>query len=194
MTCSAKEIALNAAMSRAAYGWRPVDEAMVVEVVVIVSGEAGWLGARSHYERSRAEGSLARCDPEPALQPFAPRPAHAQPHAALHLQLVVATAATMQRLHQFEPHDHRPMHAHEAVGIEPILERLHGLADHEAAIAHVQLSIRTRSTDVIDLRNRNRLHLPVCLHRDALQILRARCTGPRHRRPRTGLALAQHRE
>src|SRR5665213_196478 len=159
MTCNAKTIALNAAIGRAASGWR-----MVVEVVVIVSGESGWFGARIPYEPSPGEGSLARRDPEPALQPLAPRPAHAQSHATLHLQLVVATAAPMQRLHQIEPHDHRPMHAHEAVGIEPILERLHRLADHAAAIAHVQLSIRTRSTDVIDLRNRNRLHLPVCLH------------------------------
>ena len=58
----------------------------------------------------------------------------------------------------------------------------------------MQLRIRARSTDVIDLRNRNRLHLPVRLHRDALQILRARCTGPQHRRARARLALVQHRE
>ena len=76
MTCSAKMIALNAAMLRDASGWR-----IVVEFVVIGSGESGWLGARSYYEPSRAEGSLAWRDPQSALQPLAPRrgtlaPAH----------------------------------------------------------------------------------------------------------------------
>ncbi|MBA2685563.1 MAG: hypothetical protein H0U66_13835 [Gemmatimonadaceae bacterium] len=57
-TCSAKVIALNAAMARDAIGWRAV-----VEVVVIVSGESGGSALEVHYEQPGAKGSLARRDP-----------------------------------------------------------------------------------------------------------------------------------
>src|SRR6476469_2679542 len=123
--------------------------------------------------RPNDAGSLR--DAEPALEGLAAGTADLEARAVLELQLVVAAGAAVQRVHQVQPHDHRAVDAHEVLRVEPLLERLHRLADDVPPVAGVELGVRSIGDDVVDLVDRDRAHLAAHLDGDSLEVLRRGC-------------------
>src|SRR6476469_2691230 len=118
--------------------------------------------------RPNDAGSLR--DAEPALEGLAAGTADLYTRAVLELERVVAAGAAVQRVHQVEPHDHRAVDAHEVLRVEPVLERLHRLADDVPPVASVELGIRAVGDDVVDLIDRDRAHLAAHLDGDPLEV------------------------
>src|SRR5690348_6554338 len=96
-----------------------------------------WLASNTREWGGAFGDAALRHHPQPPLHRLTPRPTHPEPHAISQLHLVIPARTLEQRVHEIESHDGRAMNAHEARGIEPLLECLHRFADHVLVLARV---------------------------------------------------------
>jgi len=92
--------------------------------------------------------------------------AHAQEAPVLQADGVLAPRAVLQAFDPIELHDGAAVDAKELVGIEPLFEHLHPLADHKRVVLDVQFGVRAAGRDEVDPIDGHDAHLPARVDAD----------------------------